>query len=300
MFRVTPWFDPRFAWVLVAAFFAASLTVHSAENGVPPSAASAGIIVAVEADKTGVLGEPLNVAISITYHGSPSSVVTVSGMEIQPMGVLRRYYKPLDTAVLESDSNFSDSKQFKEITVPAGQTVFFLQTLSPSDKAWLKSLMNTAQDSELLVTIRFANQREDRRRLGIRVQSPTISVLAGGLAGAGLLSLFGLMFAYLNAPQTPIATPPLAIRDQLAEFALSVGVGTFRFAAATLMGGILAMLIIALTRATTAVTLPIAVRVDDFVGGLLVGVFSHIFAPWLAKKLNVGEPGAAPLPSESR
>jgi hypothetical protein len=119
----------------------------------------------------------------------------------------------------------------------------------------------------------------------VRVQSPTVAVFAGGVVGAFLLAVFAMMYGYLNAGKARSTSAHGLHR--LAGALVMLANETTRLLAATLMGGILSLLIIALTRATTTVNLPIAVRVDDFVGGLLVGVLSHVFAPWMAERLKI-------------
>lgn len=120
--------------------------------------------------------------------------------------------------------------------------------------------------------------------------SPMLSVILGGLLGAGLWTLFLPISVPLPAmPSKQVdswrtlwtgaldATPQLILRW--------IAFGS-SFVRSTLLGGATALVLIVLAKTTEGLDTPIALQVQDLWGGLLVGIFSAPMSKWIRKKVE--------------
>ena len=110
----------------------------------------------------------------------------------------------------------------------------------------------------------------------VSVKSSTISVFLGGLAGAFIMALFFPVYESLSAKRSVPASFK-EIKDKSAPYLARLPLR---------LGGLVAVMLIVITRSTTDLHLPIAIKVEDFFGGLIAGLLSLIFAKWLAQSLT--------------
>ncbi|MGH8051275.1 MAG: hypothetical protein ACREPB_11500 [Arenimonas sp.] len=120
--------------------------------------------------------------------------------------------------------------------------------------------------------------------------SPMLSVILGGLLGAGLWTLFlpiSVPFPTI-APQQIDSWKTLWSRalDAIPQLVLRwITFGT-SFMRSTLLGGATALVLIILAKTTEGLDTPIALQVQDLWGGLLVGIFSTPLSKWIRKKVG--------------
>jgi hypothetical protein len=111
--------------VLVSFALAAALTAFDVS---PARAASEPetFAIAIELEKTAVLGEELHLAVVATHggRGTATSAVTIQNLEVQPIGRLRDFYKP-----------FVTESGFAELTVAPGKTVYRSAHLGPHGRS---------------------------------------------------------------------------------------------------------------------------------------------------------------------
>lgn len=249
--------------------------------------------VTIDVDKSAVFGQPLQVIVKVQNESTNGTAIALARISIEPIGRLANYYKTYESR--------EDPKLDQEgLTVSSGETKPFRMILTPTDDALWQSYVHTTQDYEILVVLRWTNNTIETIRYPVHMSSSPMAVVVGGIVGALLLAMFTHIYEFVNRPRIFAAdssNPWRAARDRIVPTLFRFWKALTGTVASTLMGGILAILIIALTRATSSVALPIAIKVDDFLGGLLVGMFSHILAPWLAERLNITQLSKTPEPS---
>lgn len=250
----------------------AALLATRALAATPASAASMATL-SIDADKTAVFGQPLQF-ILVIHNKSPEggSAITPTKIQVVPIGRLASAYDVQDVSVGAT-------------SIAPGQTLQLRKVLTPTASESWQRYFHTTQAYEVMVDASWADNSQGAVRQPVSMISSPAAVICGGVLGALLLTLFTHLYPLLRSQ-------PKNMEETTAALLWSM------FASST-MGAILAMLIIAITRATSSIALPVAIKVDDFVGGLMVGVFSHVLVPWLAEKLNIpGSQGAsAPAPA---
>ncbi|MEO8020423.1 hypothetical protein [Polaromonas sp.] len=223
--------------------------------------------LSIDADKTAVFGQPLQFILVIRNNAATGgSAITPLSIQVIPIGRLASAYDVL---------NISDDVAGLR-AIPPGHTLQLRKQLKPTESELWQRYFHTTQAYDVMVDATWADNSQAATRQPVTMLSSPAAVICGGILGALLLTLFTRLYPLLRSQ-------PKNIEETTAALIWSMF-------ASSLMGAILAMLIIAITRATSSITLPVAIKVEDFVGGLMVGMFSHVLAPWLAEKLSV--PGA--------
>lgn len=231
------------------------------------TAASTTTAITVDADKTTVFGQPLQFLLMVRNNApKDSSSVTPTNIQVVPIGQLASAYDVLE---------FTEGL----VSLAPGQSLQLRGELKfKTDQEWQR-YFHTTQAYELMVDATWSDNSKSGIRQPVSMLSSPLAVVTGGILGALLLTLF----THLS---------PL-LRTQPENTGKTAGALLWSMLVSSLMGAILAMMIIAITRATASATLPVAIKVDDFVGGLMVGMLSHVLIPWLAEKLK------APVTKES-
>lgn len=225
-----------------------------------------------------VLGEPVLVLLSVRNVGT--SPLTVQSLKLQAVGLLSRIYtQPCD-------------ETFSEQTIQPQQRVN--GTCSLVSMGIPKEIFLYRQDRyQVLAKVKVASRTDPLpMTLTIRLAMPESSVIYGALIGAMLLVIFSTSFSYLQTlPEAPKDFSDL--KNQAATYLARLPIRFLLSAVEMLLraiqGGVVAIILIVFSRTTTEISAPIAVRVDDFWGGLLVGIFSVPLARWLATKLESSE-----------
>jgi hypothetical protein len=118
--------------------------------------------------------------------------------------------------------------------------------------------------------------------------SPKVAVVLGGFFGAFLYTLIALCMV-------PVGDPPLikGWRDmirrswaQLPQTLLSLLYFLWRVARSSLLGGVTAMVLIILAKSSEGFEPPISLHIQDFWGGLLIGLLSVHLSKWVKDKLD--------------
>lgn len=248
-----------------------SLALLPALLALPVGAAAAGAAsmatLSIDADKTAVFGQPLPLILVIRNNAAAKgSGITPQSIKVIPIGRLADVYEDLD--ISDSATGFT--------AILPGETLQLRKQLAlKKDQRWQR-YFHTTQAYEVMVEATWADNSQAATRQPVTMLSSPAAVICGGILGALLLTLFTGLYPLLRSR-------PKNIEETTADLIWSMF-------ASSLMGAILAMLIIAITRGTSSITLPVVIKVEDFVGGLMVGMFSHVLAPWLAEKLSI--PGA--------
>lgn len=122
----------------------------------------------------------------------------------------------------------------------------------------------------------------------IAIIPPIVAVFYGGMVGALLLALFRALAPFHGALLTMAGRAQFSRREllqslyQKASLVFRVLLITFAW---VVLGGVCAIMIIILTKASTGELSPIKVEINDFIGGVLVGLLSFPVVSWLQKRL---------------
>lgn len=105
----------------------------------------------------------------------------------------------------------------------------------------------------------------------VRVNAPQFGIFVGGLTGALMLAFFMWIERLLSDPRA---------RERW-------GISMLVMCALGLRGGLMAIMALLLSSTTQGSASPISLDVNDFSGGVLVGLFSYPLANWIASTLKL-------------
>jgi hypothetical protein len=120
--------------------------------------------------------------------------------------------------------------------------------------------------------------------------SPKSAVILGGFFGA----LLWVLFLTISQPAPTAAPVPVkswrevfarANREMPQAF-VHAGRGLWRIVRSALLGSAVALVLIVMAQTTEGFDPPISVRIQDFWGGMMVGILSVPLAKWLREKLG--------------
>jgi len=231
--------------------------------------------VGVTPDGRAVIGESVFFIISVRNAGTET--VTLREAVLKPVGLLGKVYD-------ESECKAT----FRGKTVPATQTASVVCEL-PAKPVPLRVFLNREGQYRLIANVTIASLNDPLSSpLSVKLNAPEIAVVYGALFGSILLVMFSTAYSYLRwLPEVP--SDVSALKSQatsfLLRFPIRLVLATIEMTLRAVQGAVVAIILIVMTRTTTDIGAPIAVRVDDFWGGLVVGIFSVPLANWLADKL---------------
>jgi hypothetical protein len=118
--------------------------------------------------------------------------------------------------------------------------------------------------------------------------SPKAAVVLGGFIGALILSF--LTFVARPTGSAPVLTSWREFGDRLwkasPQNTASLGFAAWDIIRRALLGGVTATVLIILAKSSEGFEAPISLQIQDFWGGLLVGLVSVNLANWVLKKLD--------------
>jgi len=126
--------------------------------------------------------------------------------------------------------------------------------------------------------------------IGISFVSPKTHVIAGGFFGAILWALFLTLTAQPVASERKPVAGWRSLRNRafarLPDRFAALGFGTARVIQRAIIGSITALVLIVLAKSTEGFEPPISIRIQDFWGGMMIGILSTPLAKWLREKLS--------------
>lgn len=218
--------------------------------------------------------------------GDPQVVVSqlaVQSLEVVPEGTIAGEYVRTDCG-------------FQQQGLRVGQSVTIPCILYPRDqeiRGKLQPSLGAIFARSLILQVQATYMHNDAKydvsvAKKIAVLPPLVAVFYGGMTGALLLALFRGLAPFHRA--MPVRSDEFSFsRDAFfkgmclnAEVVLRFVLVTFAW---LILGGVCAIMIIILTKASTAELSPIKIEINDFVGGVLVGILSFPVVTWLQKRL---------------
>jgi hypothetical protein len=133
----------------------------------------------------------------------------------------------------------------------------------------------------------------------VTFKAPLDAVFVGGLVGAFLLAMFIAVKdrAHAPVPMLEISTwvQVRSVVKGLVLWVIQVVPRLWRLLLQTVTGGICALILILLAQGTEGMNPPIAIKIQDFWGGVVVGLFSIPLSRWLWTKLQDAPGGSSAI-----
>ena len=228
--------------------------------------------------------DPLFVSIRVT----PLRSIDVEDIFVLPLGALKKLYEAgLDTSLPEparrcrfganagaAKRSFVATCELGDLVGPRAQLLNPVVALPPSRQK-LAIEIQVRQDGGLVSYYDEAF---------VDLAPPRIGIVYGGFVGSLLLAVFTALRAFLDRPAGERVGPLAWTRATIVGSARAF----WRTVAMSLVGGICALLVILLTQVTEGLEPPISIHVQDFWGGVVVGLFSIPMSAWLADRMRLG------------
>lgn len=263
-----------------------------------------------------VSGKPFVARISIDSHTpvaygddviisvwiTPREDLDLQYVRLHPKGDLAAIYKstdqlplidPKDTPVKVSGANCRVGTQ----GFPKGEpfvAVCELTNLSSGWRRWLdrRGLISSGRQ-QVEIEIGLQNGPDETSTYyefaSLDFVSPKLAVVLGGFFGA-------FVFSLITFCVTPVGDPPrvggwkdLWSRGtgHAPQVLVSTGYFFWRFLHSSLLGGVTAMVLIILAKSSQGLEPPISLNIQDFWGGMLVGLLSVHLSRWVMKKIEL-------------
>lgn len=234
--------------------------------------------------------DPLEVTVRIT----PISDTEFSRIRLLPQGVLARMY-PID-APAEADSGgevgvdcrFGPSNRLKERPFIA---TCMLEPLPGWGRVTTAELLTRPGTQRLTVEVGVVEGGAEvlyYEELSHAFAAPKEGVVLGGFIGAVVLAL--LLALQVRSSRDVVTFESWgAVRTEAKRLPLrALGLIPFGWDVLlkSMLGGVCAMVLIVLAETTEGAASPLSLRVQDFWGGVLVGLFSVPLAQWMVERLR--------------
>lgn len=230
-------------------------------------------------------------AINVTVRVRATEATSFAEIAIAPMGDLNHIY-PSDEGGRKRVCLIDGSGD-----LPKGGTLVANCEIVVSER-WKQWLLGPAiwlrpGTQRLLVYLDVVRKGEPVTyldELEVEFRAPLFGVFLGGITGAFLLALFSTVRERAAAPIEPVDPMSLqtisAVSRRFASWLLNLFPRLWRLAMQTVVGGICALLLILLAQATDGLNPPISIRIQDFWGGIVVGLFSIPISKWIWDRLQ--------------
>lgn len=249
------------------------------ENAAPENVAKPYTAV-VEIQSTGptVYLDPVFVSIRIT----PLRAIDVDQIVVQPLGLLKTIYP--------HEGDGWPCRVGDNAGLPGRPFVVTCEVGDPRSLPHL--LANPAvffapSRQKLVIEVRLrenANEVNFYEEVFVEFGAPKIGVVYGGFFGALLLAVFTALRSQIEASRPG----PGSLSARVMSGAGHVVRAIWRIIAMSIVGGICALVLILLAQVSEGMSPPISIRVQDFWGGVVVGLFSVPLSRWMADRFGSG------------
>lgn len=250
--------------------------------------------LSVESPMPVVYGDDVVVSVLISAQAG----LDISAVRIRPKGVLQALYQD---AVAGKDEGGELLEAGVDCPVgggslTAGQSIIINCRLTGKAVGWKQlfdwNALLDARNAQMEVVIDLRDGVDDTSRYYESVSadfvSPKAHVILGGFFGAALWALF----LTLPVAAAPIATAePIrwrallkSISGALPDLLVRSGSVLSRVLRSALLGGFTALVLIVIAKGTEGLDPPVSVRIQDFWGGMMIGILSTPLAKWLREK----------------
>jgi hypothetical protein len=231
--------------------------------------------------------------VHVTLRVTATDITDFGGVRIIPVGDLVAIYDPdvRDSDVTGRTCRIEGSLQLQKDSA-------FIATcelaVARTVRHQLQGPVVLARPGRNKVLIEITAIQEAKRvpyhqELTLPFISPTSAIFMGGLAGAFLLALFAAIRERAEKAITPISLSSDSVKTiglDILSWTLNLIPRIWRMALQTVIGGICAIILILIAQATDGLEPPISIRIQDFWGGVVVGLFSAPLSRWISGRLE--------------
>lgn len=174
-------------------------------------------------------------------------------------------------------------ENFETISILPGDSRSISCELKPNIEARNIFLINRQNEFHLLVTSKLASKSDSNQFLHpIKIYKPETDVIFGSIIGVILLSVFLAIHGIRTDSNLQIA----GFKIESNRFFIFIKYLLLD----TISGAITAIFLLALTHSSKSSAAPINISVEDFWGGLVIGIFSIPLSKWIVQKVQTFEP----------
>jgi hypothetical protein len=243
-------------------------------------------------------GDDVNISVWITPHRG----IDLESIRLNPRGNLSALYQT--TEALAKDFRDADSPEFEHGTscrtkklshrpeIPFVATCD-LVSLRNGWRQWFDpNLLLDSGRQRFEIEITLEEELEVHATYyevgSIEFVSPKAAVVLGGFFGALILSLLTFMAKPVGDAPVFNTWKEFTVRFWSAtpQSVASLGYGVWDVARRAILGGVTAMVLIILAKSSEGFEAPLSLHIQDFWGGLLVGLVSVHMANWVLAKIN--------------
>jgi hypothetical protein len=253
-----------------------AVTVNAqAEGGETLFAPNRPVVPEILSDPTNRTGGPIFLTVTLKNVSTQSRVIdnlTVrleSGADARFDGADACILAVPGTVTLLPNETFSQVCRFPQL---AAQVTESKQAKKPGweGQSWWYSVFGADLRPSVKVTVAEVGEATFFPE-PVSVKSPEWAIFVGGVVGAMLLAIFVAAERILKNP---------AEREQwIQTLWVTLVMG--------LRGGLMAIFALLLGRTTQGVGSPVTLSVEDFAGGVLIGLFSYPLASWISSTLKL-------------
>lgn len=233
------------------------------------------VVPQITSDPTNRTGGPIYITVALKNASTRTRVIdnlTIrleSGADARFQGVDACSLAVDGTVTLAPNETFNQVCRFPQI-VTQGAELTIGEKNGWENQRWWQSLFGAELRPSVKISVAeigdatfFPNP--------VSVRSPEWTIFAGGVIGAMLLAIFVAAERILKNPTERAQWP------QTLWVTLVMG----------LRGGLMAIVALLLGKTTQGVGSPVSLSVEDFAGGVLIGLFSYPLASWISSTLRL-------------
>lgn len=234
-----------------------------------------GINLVVQLSDELSIPEPLQVVVEVR-NTDASRALSIEALTVRPFGRLDGFYLPAalgGNKEVRIEPTRSSPRYFGKLPVNTERSVWdhIHARSGPADFEIELKYSMSGQDKPSIIAL----------PVKLNVMTSNVYVYVGGLCGAVLLVSFMLTTKVLKQAQAGVLIGTI-LRWKHVGLKWSV-----LFVAYALNGFVVALLLVILSAGLTALALPIDIKLQDFSGGVVVGLFSVTLGKFIAEKLNL-------------
>jgi hypothetical protein len=236
---------------------------------------------AISASDATVLDSNYPFTVVVTHKGEQRYV---DSFQLVPTGETIRYFK---AAVCRPSAFKAADNGTQELSC---------LLIANSDTSWLLRILARTKMYPLIAEPRFATAGGvvNSPFVQVRIQAGLLPVCLGGFVGALLFALFRMASAYLDVARTRncenVGWAPLKLAMQAApSMLLCIADKVSEALVFAIRGLLVALIFIFLSEALGSANLPFSFKVEDFFGGVFVGLLSLPISAWIASKLGLSK-----------
>ena len=238
-------------------------------------------------------GDPIVIVVSIRTTRS----LELGDLSLVPLGSLASVYGP--PAKWEGRT----CNTYRPERIEAGIQIYSTCQLKATDgwKFWKPStwiLAPATQRLALEIPVTIDTKTPHYEEIVLPFKAPLESIAIGGLIGALLLAIFttikGQLSKQLESVNIESWRDASGVLLRFGSWVVALAPQLWRTILTAIMGAICALILILLAQVTDGINPPVSIRVQDFWGGIVVGLFSIPLSQWLFTQLMRSDNPARP------